>query len=274
MTGAGFSYGQYYESMNHALKRLNNEYTMLHYPYYKNESDDFFQAQKNLTNHCISLFDTLEGKNVLEIGCGNGIQALYINENYSPLSITGIDLSEANIKIANLEKERTNANNVNFIVDDAQNLKSIPSNSIDILLNIESAFHYPDKYAFLKEVNRVLKPNGQYLIADILTRRKKKTGILNLWRNKMIYHFWNRSQYESELGNLKMENTHFEDITYHVIKGWSLYRNWLPQIKMNSIFQDVAFRLFYFINARMNVFFLKRMQQYCIYKGNKPDFQE
>ena len=89
-------------------------------------------------------------------------------------SITGIDLNKANIEIANNEKENAKADNVRFFVDDAQNLTQIPSDSIDVLLNIESAFHYPDKPAFLKEVHRVLKPGGQFLIADILSTRKKR----------------------------------------------------------------------------------------------------
>jgi hypothetical protein len=50
LSGTGFTHGQYYESMNLALKRLNNEHTMLHYPLYVNDSDSFIQAQRNLTD--------------------------------------------------------------------------------------------------------------------------------------------------------------------------------------------------------------------------------
>ena len=159
--------------MNMALKRLNNEHTMLHYPLYVKESDSFMQAQKNLTDYCIELLNPIENKEILEIGCGNGVQALYVNNKFNPLKITGIDLSKANIEIANFERENAKVNNVRFLVDDAQNLIHIPSNSIDVLLNIESAFHYPDKPAFLKEVNRVLKPGGQFLVADILSTRRR-----------------------------------------------------------------------------------------------------
>lgn len=37
----GFSFGRYYENLNWALKKLNNEFIMLHYPMYKNKSDSF-----------------------------------------------------------------------------------------------------------------------------------------------------------------------------------------------------------------------------------------
>ena len=83
LAGTGFTNLQYYESMNLALKRLNDEYTMLHYPLYVNEGDSFIQAQQNLTDYCISLLGPIKNKEVLEIGCGNGVQALYINANYT-----------------------------------------------------------------------------------------------------------------------------------------------------------------------------------------------
>jgi ubiquinone/menaquinone biosynthesis C-methylase UbiE len=272
LSGTGFTHGQYYESMNLALKRLNNEHTMLHYPLYVKESDSFIQAQMNLTDYCISLLTPVENKEILEIGCGNGVQALYIYSNYKPLSITGIDLNRANIEIAKIEKERANINNENvrFHVDNAQKLTNIPSDSVDVLLNIESAFHYPDKPAFLKEVHRVLKPGGEFLIADILTTRKRTEGIMKIWGKPMVHHFWSRDRYDKELLNSELIIKHREDISHQVRKGWSIYRNWLPEIKRKSLFNNLAFRIFYVINARLNIYFLQKRQQYFIFVGSKP----
>jgi ubiquinone/menaquinone biosynthesis C-methylase UbiE len=270
LSGTGFTNGQYYESMNLALKRLNNEHTMLHYPLYVKESDSFIQGQKNLTDYCVSLLMPLKNKEILEIGCGNGVQALYIFANYNPLSITGIDLNKANIEIANSERDIANADNVRFLIDDAQNLTQIHSDSVDVLLNIESAFHYPDKSAFLKEVHRVLKPGGKFLIADILSTREKREGIMKIWGKPMAHHFWNRKRYDEEFLKSELVINYSEDITHQVKKGWSIYRNWLPKIKRKLFFQNVAFRIFYVINARLNIYFLQNRQQYFIYVGYKP----
>jgi len=269
LSGTGFTNGQYYESMNLALKRLNNEHTMLHYPLYVKESDSFMQAQKNLTDYCIELLPPLDNKEILEIGCGNGIQALYVNHKYNPLNITGIDLNKANIEIANMERKYAKCNNVRFIVGDAQNLKNIPSDSADILLNIESAFHYPDKSAFIKEVHRVLKPGGQFLIADILSTRKKREGFMKIWGKPMVHHFWSRKRYDEEFQRSELVIDHHEDISLLVKKGWSIYRNWIPKIEMESFFMNIAFRIFYIINARMNIYFLHNRQQYYIFVGSK-----
>jgi ubiquinone/menaquinone biosynthesis C-methylase UbiE len=270
LSGTGFTNGQYYESMNLALKRLNDEHTMLHYPLFINESDSFIQSQKNLTDYCISLLDPLKDKEVLEIGCGNGVQALYINSLHSPAKMIGIDLNEANIRIAKEEKELAKAGNVDFLVDNAQNLVNIPSDSVDVLLNIESAFHYPDKIAFINEVHRVLKPGGQFLIADLLTTRVKYEGFMKIWGVKMNHHFWNRKKYDDEFEKSDLVVNNHVDISQQVIKGWSMYRNWLPEIKRKHFFQNVAFRIFYVINSKLNMHFLRSRQQYFIFVGHKP----
>lgn len=268
LSGTGFTKNQYYESMNMALKRMNNGYTMLHYPYFVNESDSFMKAQANLTDYCISLLDPLENKEVIEIGCGNGVQSIYIYQNFKPSKITGIDLSEANIEIAESEKKRVKADKVSFIVDDAQNMQHIPSESVDVVLNIESAFHYPDKTAFLKEIHRILKPGGQFLIADILSTRKKRKSKTRLWGKSMSHHFWDHHQYHDEFIKSELEIVRSEDISDHVRKGWSFYRNWLPKIRKESFIQNIAFRIFYVINVRFNIYFLKK-QQYQVFTGYK-----
>ncbi len=269
LLGTGFTHDQYYESMNMSLKRLNNEYTMLHYPLYAKETDSFIQAQKNLTDYCISLLLPIENKEILEIGCGNGVQAMYINSVYNPLRITGIDLNKGNIEIAKSEKERANINNVKFLIGDAQNLTQISSESIDVLLNIESAFHYPDKSAFIREVTRVLKPGGQFLIADILSTRKKREGIMKIFGKPRDHNFWNRNRYDEEFLNSGLEIKHIEDISQQVRNGWNKYQNWLPKIKRKMFFQNMIFRMFYVINVRLYIYLLRTRQQYIIFVGNK-----
>jgi ubiquinone/menaquinone biosynthesis C-methylase UbiE len=270
LVGTGFTHNQYYESMNIALKRLNNEHTMLHYPLFVNESDSFIRAQQNLTDYCVSLLPSFENKVVLEIGCGNGVQALYINSKYNPLRITGIDLSKSNIEIAHSEKARTKTENVHFLVDDAQNMSQIKSDSVDVLLNIESAFHYPDKTSFIEEVNRVLKPGGKFLIADILTTRNRREGFMKIWGKPMVHHFWSRKRYDEEFKRSALVIDYSEDISHQVRKGWSIYRNWLPAIKGKEFLKNLVYRGFYIINARLNIYFLRKRQQYVIYVGSKP----
>jgi hypothetical protein len=86
----------------------------------------------------------------------------------------------------------------------------------------------------------------------------------------MVHHFWNQNRYHQEFSKSGLNIDYTEDISYQVKKGWSIYRNWLPEIKMKMFFQNVAFRIFYIINARINIYFLNKRQQYIIFVGSKP----
>ena len=267
---SGISFQQYYKNMNSALRKLNDEYTMLHFPLYVSDEDSFLQSQKNLTDYCIKRLGSLTDKTILEIGCGNGVQAKYVQEKFNPKNVTGIDLDEGNISIANSEKERRQLRNINFFVNDAQNITAIKDNSIDVVINIESAFHYPDKSAFLNEIFRVLKPGGLFLIADILTTKNKGVGIRRTWKRRMILHHWNKKLYEEAIPGANLQLSHSEDITRRVIKGFRPYRRWIRQIKKDHAFNDMMLKLYYRINVYWTIFLLRYRRQYYVYVGTKP----
>ncbi len=267
---SGTSTGGYYDAMNNALKKISGDYTMLHYPLYVSDTDDFSRAQENLTRYCLSFVESIKGKKVLEVGCGNGVQTKFIHEQYQPGTITGLDLNDGNILIASEEKTRRQVSNVQFVVGNAQDMKTIPDNSFDIVLNIESAFHYPDKDAFLKELNRVLVPGGSYLIADILTTRKKYDESRTDWKSKMILHHWTLDQYIKGIEKAGLELVKQEDITSGVIRAFKNYPYWLRKIKITGIFRRWAFKIFYIINIRLNIYLLQTRRQYYIFAGTKP----
>ena len=267
---SGFSTDKYYKSMNQALKRLNEEYTMLHYPYYQKDNDSFLDAQSNLTDFCISRLKPMKGKKVLEIGCGNGVQAKYILEKYSPASMTAIDLNSTNIEIARAEAEKLGIKDIKFQIDDAQKLSTIETKSMDFIFSIESAFHYPDKSSFLKEIYRVLKPGGSYLIADILSIPGKNTPFRKFWKKKMHFHHWSRHNYENELLKARLHINSLSDITKKVIQGFENYRYWLKNMKKKNFLDDFFIKVFLSIHVELNMYLLRSRRQYCVIIGEKP----
>lgn len=183
LTKTAFATRDYYKAMNAALKTINGDYHMLHYPFYLDEKHSFSQAQDNLLEYCIQKLGPLEGKDVLDIGCGNGIGTLYVAQNYPVNNVIGVDINAHNVAIANGEKEKRNIKHALFMEGNAQDLNKIQSNSIDLVINIESAFHYPQKDLFIDEIGRVLKPGGHFLIADILTTANVNV-YLKHWKKK------------------------------------------------------------------------------------------
>jgi ubiquinone/menaquinone biosynthesis C-methylase UbiE len=266
---SGSTTGNYYSSMNEALLKFNDEYTMLHYPYFESTSDSFLEAQANLTDYCMSLLPSVDGKKLLEVGCGNGVQSLYLHEKYSPGHINAIDLNDCNIDIARKEAEKKGIKGIIFQVDDAHHLTTIESNTMDFVINIESAFHYPDKTQFLRQMHRVLKPEGAFVIADILTRNIRNKRLKSRWKRKMSYHHWPLSKYEAELPRAGFQNVNSTDITLKVIRGFACYKRWLREMKKGHFIEDLMLKLYYTIHTRLNMYLLKNRQQYVVFVGAK-----
>ncbi len=267
---SGSTTGNYYSSMNEALLKLNDEYTMLHYPYFESTSDSFLEAQANLTDYCMSLLPSVNGKKLLEVGCGNGVQSLYLHEKYTPGHINAIDLNNGNIDIAQKEAEKKGIEGIIFQVDDAHHLTTIESNTVDFVINIESAFHYPDKAQFLRQIHRVLKPEGTFVIADILTRNIRSKKLKSRWKRKMSYHHWHLSKYEAELPRAGFQNVNSSDITLKVIRGFACYKRWLRDMKKGHFIEDLMLKLYYTIHTRVNMYLLRNRQQYVVFVGAKP----
>lgn len=249
------------------FRKLYQKLLMLHYPFFKEEDESLEQRQVNLTKHCISHIDSLEEKHVLEVGCGNGAQSLYIYEKYKPASFTGIDINAQNIDLA--KSINGTHQNLNYYVDDAQEIKNVPDNSVDVLLCIESAFHYPDKPKFLKEVSRVLKPTGTFLIADMLSQSKKNRYLFEKWKRKMNFHHWTENQYLKAFENHELRLMRKENITKPVREGYKGHNSWVSRKKFNNFFDYLSFKIFVFIQVKINVLLLKNRRQYCIFVGEK-----
>jgi ubiquinone/menaquinone biosynthesis C-methylase UbiE len=268
---SGLTFDQYYRNLNQALRRYNDEYVMLHYPFFRSKSDSLFQGQKNLTDYCISLLESLENKTILEIGCGNGVQCMYIHEKCNPLMITGVDLDPSNIEIANSEKKRKQLNNIDFYLGDAQTLTMIKDNTIDVVFNIESALHYPDKIAFLKQVFRVLKPGGKFVITDILTIKGNGSGIRKFWKKKMKINNWPKHLYYSGFSSANLKIDHSEDITCSIIEAFMNYPVWLKRMKKINFFNDLIFKFYYRIYLMWTLYVLRKRRQYYVFAGSRME---
>ena len=104
--------------------------------------------------------DPSEGEKILDVACGDGTLSLKIAEK--GCDVYGIDLSEKGINYAKrlAEREKITAK---FEVGDAQRLPYRDS-YFDKLICSSSLEHFPEDIQALKEMNRVLKPNGSLIL--------------------------------------------------------------------------------------------------------------
>lgn len=257
---------RYYKSMNNLYLRLFGKHLMLHYPYYKYDFETLERRQLNLTDYCLSHIDGLANKTVLEVGCGNGIQSIYIADTMAPLKISGIDLNPDNILIA--QQNNVGQKNAEFNIDDAQSLKTISDNSIDVLICIESAFHYPDKELFLNQIRRVLKPSGEFVITDIVNKSPKRKYISQNWKNKMSFFHWTEAVYVQSFTNADLIINHHENITGQVLKGYQGSSEWIRRENCGSFVGFLLFKVFAVIQLGINTHLLKKKEDYILFVGS------
>jgi len=112
--------------------------------------------------HVASLNTNIKDKSILEIGCGRGGGCYFFKEYKKAASVTGIDLSKSNIKLA---RKHAVGDGINFFCQNAEKI-NLPNNSFDYIVNIESSHTYSDKKAFAQNVSRLLKPGGIFIYAD------------------------------------------------------------------------------------------------------------
>jgi SAM-dependent methyltransferase len=123
------------------------------------ERDEQERYPIQLYHHTASCVD-LEGKDLLEIGCGRGGGLSYLFRYLKPASAHGVDLNGYAIRFC-----ARSYPGIRFDVMDAQNL-AFADDSFDAVINVESSHRYPSFRRFVKEVHRTLRPGGYSLFAD------------------------------------------------------------------------------------------------------------
>ncbi len=143
------------------------------------EGEDHPFHQSIQLYHKVASGIPLAGKDVLEIGCGRGGGAAYVNRTFKPQTMTGVDFSARSIAFS-ITYHRED--NLGFFHGDAESLP-LEDRAFDVVINVESSHCYSSFDRFIAEVNRVLRPGGHFLIADFRTARgaesirKKLSGI-------------------------------------------------------------------------------------------------
>lgn len=121
------------------------------------------------------LLPDLNGRQVLEIGCGRGDFSIWLAGQYPKAQVTGVDFSEAAIATAR-ERAESSGSSSQFRVEDAEAL-SFADSSFDYVVSCECMEHVPRPEQMAREIHRVLKPGGQF----ILTTENYFNGMILQW---------------------------------------------------------------------------------------------
>ncbi|MEY2890048.1 MAG: hypothetical protein RIQ30_1646 [Pseudomonadota bacterium] len=117
----------------------------------------------------IQSITNLQGKRVLDVGCGGGILAESISK--AGATVTGIDLSTKALKVAELHQLESGTS-VRYLTISAEDLAKEESQSYDVVTCMEMLEHVPDPSSVVQACAKLCKPGG-HIFFSTLNRNPK-----------------------------------------------------------------------------------------------------
>ena len=179
------------------------------------ESDGHARALERMVDVIVAPAG-IEGRHhVVDAGCGVGGTAFHLGRTRG-CKVTGVNLCSTQLEIA--ESKAVNANlgeRIEFEYADCSRSLPFADDSVDVVVNIESARHYSDRRRFLHEVYRILKPGGSivasdWMVRDVIPDSQYERYIQPLCEDWMMCRLESQSSYTRLLQEAGLEVIEFE----------------------------------------------------------------
>lgn len=129
--------------------------------------DEFHMGGRRVTLELVDRLGLAPGTRLLDIGCGIG-GAARVAAQRTGASVLGIDLTPSYLAAAAFLTGATGlAGQVAFLAASAAALP-LPDGGFDAVLLLHVGMNIPDKPTVFREVARVLRPGGRFLIYDVM----------------------------------------------------------------------------------------------------------
>ena len=154
----------------------------------------------------------LEGKRVLDIGCGIGGPAFVLAKKYGA-KVVGVDIEPQLIEDATARAEKLGlSDSCEFVKVEAGPL-IFDDNSFDVVFSSGTIMTIEGKQEVFKDILRVLKPGGIFTVYDWMKSEGEYSDDMRYWfkMERITYSMKTFDEYEALLRNAGFVNIQLED---------------------------------------------------------------
>ena len=176
------------------------------------------------------------GDVVVDAACGVGGTALYLARNRG-CRVIALNICERQMEVGRaLADEDRLGHLVEFRFSDCSAALCPPSESVDVVINIEAACHMSDRGRFLAECARILKPGGRLVAQDWLANanlsparyREHIQPLCDAWS---MCSLETKPGYVAKLRSAGLEIVQFVDLTDTTLTNAYLVRDRCRQLR-------------------------------------------
>jgi ubiquinone/menaquinone biosynthesis C-methylase UbiE len=116
---------------------------------------------------------------IVDIGSGPGILLIEIRKLLEDAMLIGVDSSPSMLEIANMKVRELNLKHLEFKLGPAEKIP-IDQEQIDVVVCLNSFHDFHDPNQTIKEVSRILKSGGLFILKD-------KNGAYSKWKMRLQF---------------------------------------------------------------------------------------
>ncbi len=231
---------------------MTNVYTKKSQDTWNAIAKSFDTTRRKPWEDCIDFINNLpETSYVADIGCGNGRHLIPCANHCK--KVLGLDVSKELLRIVQKKLYENKLGNVDLIHSDAVNIP-LKNNIVDAGLYIATLHNISERYRrikSLKEINRILKPDGTAVISvwsrwqdkfrQLFIKKfttgfgKNQFGDINIyWRQHGLniprfYHLYSKREFQKDLTQAGLEILELKGVKIHSKKHSD---NYFATVKM------------------------------------------
>lgn len=168
-------------------------------------SKNHILSNEKQLNFIVNMSCIQEEEWVLDMGCGTGLLTRAIEQKTK--RVVGLDLTRQMLEEAQLQS-RKQGKSILFLQGDGHQLPFLDG-QFDCIMTRLTVHHFPQPLKILKELVRVLKPNGRLIISDIVAnmdlQKQKKHNEIEQLRDPSHVKFLNETELQEIIREAGLE---------------------------------------------------------------------